>query len=125
MREFRITEKDVDSECRELRVEGELDLSVADRFQQRLDAAVAEELDVLVFLDQCDFIDSTGIAAIVRAHRSITGKGRRLLLCNPSGQVGRILAITGLSDNGLVRDSTDAALAGQAEESSQERSPRS
>ena len=60
-----------------------------------------EELDVLVFLDQCDFIDSTGIAAIVQAHRSITGKGRRLLLCNPSGQVSRILAITGLSDTGL------------------------
>ena len=125
MREFRITEKDVDFECRELRVQGELDLSVADKFQQRLDAAAAEDLDVLVYLDQCDFIDSTGIAAIVRAHKLIASKGRRLLLCNPSGQVGRILAITGLSDNGLVRDCTSGALAAQAEESSQERSPGS
>jgi anti-anti-sigma factor len=125
MREFRISERDVDSECRELRVEGELDLSVADQFQQRLDAAVAEELDVFVYLDQCDFIDSTGIAAIVRAHKLIANKGRRLLLCNPSGQVGRILAVTGLSDSGLVHDSTDGALPTRAEESPKERSPMS
>jgi anti-anti-sigma regulatory factor len=38
-------------------------------------------------------------------------KGRRLFVCNPSGQVGRILDVTGLRDNGLVFDSIDEALA--------------
>ena len=109
MRAFRISEKDVDSGCRELRVEGELDLAVADQLERRLDAAAAKEVDVLVYLDQCDFIDSTGIAAIVAAHKLMASKGRRLVLCNPSGQVSRVLAVTGLSDNGLV--SYDAALA--------------
>jgi anti-anti-sigma factor len=111
MRPFRISEVDLDPECREMRVEGELDLSVADRFKERLDAAAMEDVEVLVCLDQCDFIDSTGIAAIVLAHKLMATRGRRLLVCNPSDQVSRILAVTGLNDVGLICASTDAALA--------------
>jgi anti-anti-sigma factor len=111
IRPFRISEVDLDSECREVRVEGELDLSVADQFKGRLDAAATDDLEVLVCLEQCDFIDSTGIAAIVMAHKLMASKGRRLLVCNPSGQVSRILAVTGLNDVGLIYASTDAALA--------------
>ena len=109
MRAFRISEKDLDSDRREVRVEGELDLAVADQLKSRLDVAAAEGVEVLVRLDQCDFIDSTGIAAIVWAHQLMANRGRRLLVCNPSGQVGRVLALTGLSDRGFVYDSTDAA----------------
>jgi anti-anti-sigma factor len=109
VRAFRISEKDLDSECRELRVEGELDLSVADQFERRLEAASTENVDVLVRLDQCDFIDSTGIAAIVWADKLMAAKGRRLRLSNPSGQVSRVLAVTGLSDNGLVISGAGAA----------------
>lgn len=113
VRPFRISEKDLDSECRELRVEGELDLAVAHQLKSRLDAAAAENVEVLVFLDRCDFIDSTGIAAIVSAHQSMASMGRRLLVCNPSGQVSRVLALTGLSDTGLVHNGAEAALAEQ------------
>lgn len=101
-----------------MRVEGELDLSVADQLRERLDAAAAEEVEVLVCLERCDFIDSTGIAAILSAHKLMASKGRRLVVCNPSGQVSRILTVTGLNDVGLVYTSTDAALAerfGQAD----------
>lgn len=111
MRPFRIIEVDLDSECREMRVEGELDLSVADQFQKRLDAAAIEDIEVLVCLERCDFIDSTGIAAIVWAHKLMASRGRRLLVCNPSGQVSRVLAVTGLNGAGLIYASTEAALA--------------
>lgn len=111
MRPFRINEVDLDPDCREMRVEGELDLSVADQFQKRLDAAAIEDVEVLVCLERCDFIDSTAIATIVSAHKLMTSKGRRLLVCNPSGQVSRILAVTGLNDVGLIYASTEAALA--------------
>jgi anti-anti-sigma factor len=94
-----------------MRVEGELDLSVADQFQRRLDVAAMDDVEVLVCLERCDFIDSTGIAVIVLAHRLMANKGRRLLVCNPSGQVSRTLAITGLNDVGLIYATTDAALA--------------
>jgi anti-anti-sigma factor len=111
MRPFSLGEIDLGSECLELQVEGELDLSVAGEFQERLDAAAVEDVDVLISLEGCDFIDSTGIAAIVSAHKAMETRGRRLLVCSPSGQVSRILAVTGLSDFGLVYDSAEAALA--------------
>jgi anti-sigma B factor antagonist len=111
MRPFRLGEIDLDSECREIWVEGELDLSVAGDLQERLGAAAAEDVDVLISLERCDFIDSTGIAAIVSAHKLMASRGRRLFVCNPSGQVGRILAVTGLDEVGLICASTEAALA--------------
>ena len=94
-----------------MRVAGELDLSVADQLRQRLDAAVSDDVDVLVCLERCDFIDSTGIAAIVFAHKQLTSKGRRLLVCSPSLQVSRVLAVTGLDHAGLVYASAEEALA--------------
>lgn len=111
MRPFSITEIDLDSECREMRVEGELDLAVADQFKKRLDAAAGEDVEVLVCLERCDFIDSTGIATIIWAHKLMASKGRRLVVCNPSGQVSRILTVTGLDDAGLIYASTETALA--------------
>lgn len=111
VRPFKLVEVDLDSDCREVQVEGELDLSVADRFRERLEAAATEGIDVLVSLERCDFIDSTGIAAIVAAYKLAGAKDRRLFVCNPSGQVGRVLAITGLNDAGLIYDSTEAAMA--------------
>lgn len=111
VRPFRISEVDLDPGCREMRVEGELDLSVADQFKKRLEAAAVDDVEVLVCLERCDFIDSTGIAAIVVAHKLMASKGRRLLVCSPTGQVSRILALTGLDDAGLVYASTDTALA--------------
>jgi anti-sigma B factor antagonist len=110
MRAFRISERDLDPECRELRLEGELDLSVADRFQARLDAAVVDDVEVLVCLDECEFIDSTGIAVIVLAYKLMAAKGRRLLVCHPSAEVSRVLALTGLTDEGIVFDGSDGAL---------------
>lgn len=111
VRAFSISEVNLDAGYREVRVEGELDLSVAERFRQRLEAAVSDDVDVLVCLERCDFIDSTGIAAVVFAHQQLTGRGRRLVLCSPSRQVSRILTVTGLNHVGLVYASTEEALA--------------
>jgi anti-anti-sigma factor len=111
MRAFRISEHKIDAECRELHLEGELDLSVADRFQTRLDSAVMEDVEVLVCLEECDFIDSSGIAVIVLAHKLLADKGRRLFICHPSPEVRRILTMTGLTDKGVVVDGTDTAIA--------------
>lgn len=121
VRAFRVSEVDLDGKYREVRVEGELDLSVADQLRQRLDAAVKDDVEILVCLERCDFIDSTGIAAIVVAHRKLASKGRRLLICGPSHQVSRILTVTGLND--LVFASIEEALAdGFGPESSGEQS---
>jgi anti-anti-sigma factor len=102
---------DLDGECREVRVAGELDLSVADQLRLRLDAAVSDDVEVLVCLERCAFIDSTGIATILFARKQLMSRGRRLLVCNPSLQVSRVLTVTGLNHAGLVYASAEEALA--------------
>jgi anti-anti-sigma factor len=110
MRAFRISEHDLDGAYRELHLEGELDLSVVERFQRRLDAAVLDDVEVLVCLENCEFIDSSGIAVIALTYKVMADKGRHLFICHPSPEVSRILALTGLTDRGVVVDGTDAAL---------------
>jgi anti-sigma B factor antagonist len=108
MQRFKLTEvPSVDGE-RELRVEGELDLAVADRQQDALDEIDATR--VLIDLGACDFIDSTGIAVIVRADQRARRNGGRVAIHSPSAQVLRVLTLSGLTDNGLVFGDRDQAL---------------
>jgi stage II sporulation protein AA (anti-sigma F factor antagonist) len=107
MRTFRISERSLGGECREIRLEGELDLAVADRLHARLKAVAMDDVEALICLKDCDFIDSSGIAVIVLAHRLMAGRGRRLFVCHPSPDAGRILAMTGLTEEGIVVDGAD------------------
>jgi anti-sigma B factor antagonist len=115
MQPFKLSERDLQPGCREIQVEGELDLSVADQLRDLLDRAVAESQEILIVLEACEFIDSTAIAVIVHAHKQMADDGRRLAICAPSSQVLRVLSITGLTDNGLVFETVEAALAGSSE----------
>lgn len=112
MRNFKLTEIDRDSGCREIQVEGELDLAVADQLQECVDRIDSEHAAILINLEACEFIDSTGIALIVAAHKRRAEQGQRLVVCAPSDQVLRILSVAGLMDNGLVFENAKEALAG-------------
>lgn len=111
MQRFNVSAEDLRPGCRDVRVEGELDLAVADRLDEVLTAAVAECSRVVVGLERCDFIDSSGIAVILRAHSRMQEQGHRLAVYAPSAQVLRVLSMTGLTANGLVFDSAEEALA--------------
>jgi anti-sigma B factor antagonist len=115
MRAFRLIELDRGAGCRELLVEGELDLAVADQLQEALDRAGEEYARVLISLENCEFIDSTGIAVIVAAYNRLAKEGRRIALYGASSQVLRVLSITGLAANGLVFESADQALSAPAD----------
>jgi anti-anti-sigma factor len=104
-----ITETEVGPGCSEVRVEGELDLAVVDQLQEALERCAGRQ--TLVDLAGCEFIDSTGIAVLVRAHRKWRDDGGgRLAVHSASDHVRRVLAITGLNGIGLVFDSRDEAL---------------
>ena len=75
-----------------LRLEGEIDLAVADQLSGVLDEAIASGITV-VDLSAVTFIDSTGLHAIVNAARSLNGQGP-LVLERPSRRVARLLGIT-------------------------------
>lgn len=70
---------------------GEIDISVMDELCPLL---IAHE-DVVVDLSHVSFIDSSGIAALLRAHRSQRATGHRLLVKGVHGSVSRVFEITG------------------------------
>ena len=115
MQRFNITEKDLRPGCRDIQVEGELDLAVAGQLDEVLTAAVNECSRVLVGLQGCAFIDSSGIAVILRAHSRMEEKGNRLAVYAPTDQVQRVLSMTGLTGNGLVFDTAEQAIAALGE----------
>lgn len=110
MQSFNVTESDLRAGCRDVQVEGELDLAVAGRLDEVL-ATAAEQGDcVLIGLKRCTFIDSSGIAVILRAHHRMEAEGNQLAVYAPTEQVLRVLSMTGLTANGLVYDSAEEAL---------------
>ena len=68
---------------------------------------------IVIDLSECEFIDSSGIAAIVEAWRGPDGPESRghIVLAGSSGQVDRILRITGLYRGINIFDRVDEALA--------------
>jgi anti-sigma B factor antagonist len=110
MQRFNVSTRDLRAGTRSIQVEGELDLAVAGQLDEALTAAVEECSRVLVVLERCDFIDSSGIAVILRAHSRMEEEDGRLVVCAPSAQVLRVLSMTGLTSNGLVCDSAEEAL---------------
>lgn len=115
MQRFNVSARDLQPGCRDIQIEGELDLAVAARLDEVLTSAVEECSAVLVGLERCDFIDSSGIAVILRAHSRMEGAGNRLGVYAPTAQVLRVLSMTGLTANGLVFDSAEEALSALAD----------
>lgn len=99
---------------RTISVRGELDLSTAPDLEGPLEQALESgEGSVLIDLTECEFIDSTGIALIVRAWQRLDGgeDARNLVLCSQNEQVRRVLEITGLELSIPVHLTRDEALA--------------
>lgn len=106
---LKLTERRLAAGATEIAVEGELDLSVADQLQEAIDRA--DSATTLIDLARCTFIDSTGMAVILRAHQRRDEGGGQVVLHSPSEQVLRVLTVTGLTDNGLAFADRDEAIA--------------
>lgn len=77
---------------------GELDLASGPQLQERLERAVARAPAVVIDLRGLEFMDSTGLSLIVKAHRSAEGRACRLYLVRGQPQVQRLLELTGLAE---------------------------
>jgi anti-sigma B factor antagonist len=77
-------------------VEGELDMNTAPQLEEAMEGPLAStDSTLLIDLSRCEFIDSTGIALIVRAWQQLDRDGN-FALCGVGDQVERVLDITGL-----------------------------
>jgi anti-sigma B factor antagonist len=114
---FQASASELEGGIRLLEVNGELDLSTAAQLERPLEEAVdSAKAAVLIDLTDCTFIDSTGLALIVRAWQRVdasAGNGGEggLVLCCQNEQVRRVLEVTGLEHSLRVFETRDEAVA--------------
>jgi anti-sigma B factor antagonist len=78
-------------------VEGELDIATAPRLIGVLNGAVQEALRSLVVdLSHVDFMDSTGLALLINAHRRLTRRSKGFAVVCPPGPLRRVFEVTDL-----------------------------
>jgi anti-anti-sigma factor len=112
---FEVQNETLEDGVRIISVQGELDLDTAPELEAPLDDAVAAgKGSILIDLAGCEFIDSTGIAVIVRAWQrvgKVDGGRADLVLCCSNDQVDRLLKITGVETSISIHPNRDSALA--------------
>ena len=114
---FEVQREELEDGIRAFTVRGELDMNTAPELENSLgEVASGESNQVVLDLTECDFIDSTGIALIVRSWQRLDRGGEgggdgQLVLCCVNTQVMRLLRITGVESSISVHDQRDAALA--------------
>lgn len=114
---FEATVAEAEDGLRIVEVRGEVDLSTAPGLEAPLEEAIAAEHgSLLLDLSDCEFIDSTGIALIVRAWQRVdtrpdNGDNGRVVLCCHNEQVRRVLKVTGLDHSIAIFETRDEALA--------------
>jgi anti-anti-sigma factor len=90
---------------------GELDLASSDELERVLEEArAAQPRHVCLDLAALEFIDSTGLATVLRGHQAISGDGGRLAVACPPGPVRQTLETTGLLEMLNVADDRSQAL---------------
>ena len=113
---FDVQSEELEGQVRVLVVRGELDMNTAPELETQLKTVVASDASILIDLSDCEFIDSTGIALIVRAWQGLDrdaggeGKGRLVLSCH-NHQVLRLLKITGVESSISMHERREDALA--------------
>jgi anti-sigma B factor antagonist len=114
---FEVHSEELEGGVRAFAVRGELDMSTAPELERELEGVPADAgAAIMLDLCECEFIDSTGIALIVRAwqrlDREAGGEGTgRLVLCSRNHQVRRLLEITGVESSISMHEGRDEALA--------------
>ena len=100
-----------------VRFGGELDLASAGLLSDALDEAAEAGGPIVVDLGQCEFIDSTGLAALMRAARDGNGSRPRLGVSRPTAQVRRLFEVTQLASQLPVFETSEEAAAALSRDS--------
>jgi anti-sigma B factor antagonist len=98
-----------------LLVEGEVDIATAPRLLSALNRAVPEAPRSLVIdLSAVGFMDSTGLALLINAHRRITRRRKGFAVVCPPGPLRRVFELTDMIDRLHVCPDRESAAAAAA-----------
>jgi anti-anti-sigma factor len=93
-------------------ISGELDLASGPRLEVELAALDAAVRLVVVDLRNLEFMDSTGLSIIVRAHQRLAEQDCELSLVRGSPQVQRLLDLTGVAERVRLVEAPEELLSG-------------
>jgi len=94
-----------------LMVSGEIDIASASRLISGLNETVGDcEKPVVVDLSAVDFMDSTGLALLLNAHRRLARREKGFAIVCGGGPVRRVFEITDMMGTLNVREDRDAAV---------------
>jgi anti-sigma B factor antagonist len=92
-------------------VSGELDLASGPELEAELDQLTGPDIQLVVIdLRNLDFMDSTGLSILVRAHQRLAGEGSEMGLVKGSQQVQRLLDLTGVAERLRLVDAPEELL---------------
>lgn len=94
-------------------VRGELDLATSPQLEESLRRIWdGGNQQLVIDLRHLEFMDSTGLSIIVKAHQRLNDEGRRLSVVRGSQQVQRLLDLTGVSERLQLVDSPEEIVGG-------------
>jgi anti-sigma B factor antagonist len=102
------------ADCRLVSVEGRVDHTNSERFQESLGAAAREVPEgggMVVDLGGLEFITSAGLRALLLAQRTVSAAGSKLVVCGIEGVVREVFRIARFDTLLSVADTPEAALA--------------
>ena len=81
----------------DISVEGELDVSTADKLKEYLHNLADEKiLDMKINLERLDYIDSTGLGVMIGVLKKLKMDNKEIYILNPKSNVKKIFTIAGL-----------------------------
>ncbi len=80
------------------RLSGELDLHAVGLFRERVDTYLdqVEAPDLVLDLSQVEFMDSSGLGALLGRYRKVRAKGGRMIFVAPPPSVEKVIILGGL-----------------------------
>jgi anti-sigma B factor antagonist len=94
-------------------VSGELDLASSAALEEELARVIGSESEqVVIDLRELEFMDSTGLSTLVKAHQRAEGVGKQFGLVRGPQQVQRLLSLTGVEERLRFADTPEELIGG-------------
>ncbi|GAB4464027.1 MAG: anti-sigma factor antagonist BldG [Armatimonadaceae bacterium] len=108
---FTITERTIRERTVALDVTGEIDIATAPKLREAIEAQASQNQErILLNLEKVDYMDSTGLSAIIKGNSAVEETNGKLVLVAPKQRITRLLQITGLEERLTVSASEEEAL---------------
>lgn len=111
LQRFEITVEIVDG-VRVIAIRGELDIATSPGVRGVLDEAASDGIRPLIIdLSECEFIDSTGLAALLHGAKPAQNGESHVAIVSPDGELRRLFELTAIDRTIPVYGALDEALA--------------